>query len=164
MPSGVNTPGGTSVWEKLFYKSSHLSSHQNGQKKAKPGYSNNKQNYKESALCGALIVTKSVTVLCIAISFVFAIVYSGMRGIYFATLGEVGIPLHMTGVATGIISALCYLPDVYFAKLAGSWLDTYGNTGYDYIWIYTIACGALGVIIALITYRYSKKLERKRLL
>ncbi|MDC7288177.1 MFS transporter [Blautia schinkii] len=115
-----------------------------------------------SALCGALIVTKSVTVLCIAISFVFAIVYSGMRGIYFATLGEVGIPLHMTGVATGIISALCYLPDVYFAKLAGSWLDTYGNTGYDYIWIYTIACGVLGVIIALITYRYSKKLERKR--
>lgn len=144
MPSGVNTPGGTSVCV------------------AKPGYSNNKQNYKESALCGALIVTKSVTVLCIAISFVFAIVYSGMRGIYFATLGEVGIPLHMTGVATGIISALCYLPDVYFAKLAGSWLDTYGNTGYDYIWIYTIACGVLGVIIALITYRYLKKLERKR--
>lgn len=114
-----------------------------------------------SVLCVALIVTKSMVVLCIAISFAFAIVYSGMRGIYFATLNEVGIPLYMTGVATGIISALCYLPDVYFAKLAGSWLDAYGTKGYDYIWMYTVACGILGIVIAFITYRYSKKLEKK---
>jgi predicted MFS family arabinose efflux permease len=109
-------------------------------------------------LCLALTVTKNAMILCIAVSFVFAIVYSGMRGIYFATLGEVGIPLSFTGVATGIISMLCYLPDVYFAKLAGFWLDTYGNRGYDYIWYYTIACGVLGVVIAAVTYRYSKKL------
>ncbi len=114
-----------------------------------------------SILCAALIVTKSAVVLCIAVSFAFAIVYSGMRGIYFATLGEVGIPLHLTGVSTGIISMLCYLPDVYFAKLAGSWLDTHGNAGYDYIWFYTIACGVLGVLTAFVTYRYSKKLAGK---
>ncbi|HCT92700.1 MAG TPA: hypothetical protein DF613_15170 [Lachnospiraceae bacterium] len=113
-------------------------------------------------LCAALIFTKSVVVLCIAISFAFAIVYSGMRGIYFATLGEVGIPLHLTGVSTGIISMLCYLPDVYFAKLAGSWLDANGNVGYDYIWFYTIACGVLGVITAVVTFRYSKKLADKK--
>lgn len=115
-----------------------------------------------SILCGALIVTKSSFVLCIAVSFAFAIVYSGMRGIYFATLNEVGIPLSMTGIATGIISMLCYLPDVYFAKLAGTWLDRFGNAGYDYIWIYTIVCGVAGVIVAWITYRYSKKLEQKK--
>lgn len=112
-----------------------------------------------SLLCLALILTKNIVVLCIAISFAFAIVYSGMRGIYFATLGEVGIPLHSTGIATGIISSLCYLPDVYFAKLAGSWLDTYGNVAYNYIWIYTIVCGILGVLVAFLTYRYSKKIE-----
>lgn len=114
-----------------------------------------------SALCGALIVTKSIVVLCIAVSFAFAIVYSGMRGIYFATLGEVGIPLKYTGIATGIISALCYLPDVYFAKLAGSWIDKFGNKGYDYIWMWAIGCGILGVIVALITTRYSKKLKQQ---
>lgn len=115
-----------------------------------------------SILCVALIFTKSSFVLCIAVSFVFAIVYSGMRGIYFATLNEVGIPLSMTGIATGIISMLCYLPDVYFAKLAGTWLDKFGNAGYDYIWIYTIVCGVAGVVVAWITYRYSKKLEQKK--
>lgn len=112
-------------------------------------------------LCGALIVTKSIVVLCIAVSFAFAIVYSGMRGIYFATLGEVGIPLKYTGIATGVISALCYLPDVYFAKLAGSWIDKFGNKGYDFIWLWAIGCGILGVAVALITTRYSKKLKER---
>lgn len=115
-----------------------------------------------SVLCVLLIVTKSSTVLCIAISFAFATVYSGMRGIYFATLSEVGIPLSMTGIATGIISMLCYLPDVYFAKLAGTWLDKNGLAGYDSIWIYTIVCGIAGIVVAIATYRYSKKLEAEQ--
>lgn len=114
-----------------------------------------------SVLCAALIITKSAVSLCIAITFAFAVVYSGMRGIYFATLSEVGIPLRVTGVATGIISALCYLPDVYFAKLAGYWLDNYGAKGYDYIWAYTVACGVLGLAVAFITYRYSLALKAR---
>ena len=113
-----------------------------------------------SVLCAALIFTKSSFILCLAVSFAFAIVYSGMRGIYFATLNEVGIPLSMTGIATGIISMLCYLPDVYFAKLAGSWLDTYGNQGYDFIWYWAIGCGILGIVTAVLTYRYSKKIRK----
>ena len=82
-----------------------------------------------------------------------------MRGIYFATLGEVGIPLSLTGVATGVISLICYLPDVYFAKLAGIWLDKYGKFGYDLIWYWVIGCGILGILVAFISVRYSKKLK-----
>ena len=111
-----------------------------------------------SVLCAALIFTKNSFVLCLAVSFAFAIIYSGMRGIYFATLNEVGIPLSMTGIATGIISMLCYLPDVYFAKLAGSWLDAYGNRGYDFIWYWATGCGILGIIVAVLPYRYPKKI------
>ena len=109
-----------------------------------------------------MIITKDITILCIVITFVFATVYTGMRGIYFATLDEVGIPLSLTGVATGIISLICYTPDIYFAKIAGNWLDTYGSSGYDFIWYWAIGCGILGVITAGITYFYSKKLHSKR--
>lgn len=115
-----------------------------------------------TVLCVLLILTKNSMILCLAISFIYATVYTGMRGIYFATLSEVGIPLSMTGIATGIISMLCYLPDVYFAKLAGGWLDHHGLQGYDYIWIYTIVCGIAGIIVAFITYHYSKRLERSQ--
>jgi|GEM_PF-480246 len=115
-----------------------------------------------SVLCLALIFTKSMFVLCLATSFIFAIAYTGMRGIYFATLSEVGIPLSMTGIATGIISMLCYLPDVYFARLAGGWLDTYGLAGYGMIWYWAIGCGIAGIVVAWVTYRYSVKLKNAK--
>lgn len=112
-------------------------------------------------LTAAVIFTKNAMLLCLGITFVFAIVYSGMRGIYFATLGEVGIPLSLTGVATGVISLICYLPDVYFAKLAGIWLDKYGNFGYDIIWYWVIGCGVLGVLTAIITVGYANRLKKR---
>lgn len=108
-----------------------------------------------------MVLTKDATMLCIVVTFVFATVYTGMRGIYFATLSEVGIPLSLTGVATGIISLICYTPDIYFAKLAGSWLDAYGSAGYDFIWYWAIGCGILGIITAIATLAYSKKLQAK---
>lgn len=112
-------------------------------------------------LTAAVLLTKNAAFLCIGITFVFALVYTGMRGIYFATLGEVGIPLSLSGAATGVISLICYLPDVYFAKLAGIWLDKYGNFGYDLIWYWVIGCGILGIITAVITIRYTKNLQKK---
>lgn len=114
-----------------------------------------------TVMTGAIILTKNAAVLCIGVSFIFALVYSGMRGIYFATLSEVGIPLHLTGVATGVISLICYLPDVYFAKMAGIWLDRFGSFGYDLIWYWVIGCGILGIIVAAITVRYTKKINIK---
>lgn len=108
-----------------------------------------------------MLLTEKAAFLCIIITFLFAVVYTGMKGIFFATLGEVGIPLSLTGVATGIISLICYLPDVYFPKMAGAWIDQFGNTGYTYIWYWTIGCAILGVITAYITCRYSKKLQQK---
>ncbi len=113
-----------------------------------------------TVLTVAVLFTKNTMMLCVGVSFVFAAVYTGMRGIYFATLSEVGIPLSLTGVATGVISLICYLPDVYFAKLAGIWLDKYGNFGYDLIWYWVIGCGVLGIAVAVITVRYSQKLKK----
>lgn len=115
-----------------------------------------------TVLTVAVLLTQNAASLCVGISFVFAIIYTGMRGIYFATLGEVGIPLSLTGVATGVISLICYLPDVYFAKLAGIWLDTYGNQGYNMIWYWVIGCGILGILVAFLTVRYAKRLQSEQ--
>lgn len=42
-----------------------------------------------------------------------ATVYYAVRGVYYATMGEAGVPVAMTGTATGIISVIGYLPDSY---------------------------------------------------
>ena len=95
--------------------------------------------------------------LCIGSTFIFAIAYTGMRGLYFAVPAEVGIPVHLTGVTTGIMSLIGYLPDVFFAKLAGRWLDQHGLAGYNYIWYWGIACALIGTIVCLAACRYAKK-------
>ena len=95
--------------------------------------------------------------LGVAIIFIFAFFYTGMRGLYFATLSEMRIPVHLTGIAAGIVSFLGYTPDVFFSKLAGIWLDTQGTAGFTYIWIYAIACCIIGVVACLVAYRYAKK-------
>ena len=112
-------------------------------------------------LTAVVLLTKNAGMLAMVVTLVFAAVYSGMRSLYFASLSDVGIPVALTSVATAIISTLCYLPDVYFAKLAGGWLDTMGNKGYDMIWYWCIGCGILGVITAKITQKYIDKLNAK---
>ena len=95
--------------------------------------------------------------LGVAIIFVFAFFYTGMRGLYFATLSEMRIPVHLTGIAAGIVSFLGYTPDVFFSKVAGIWLDTAGTAGFTYIWMYAIACCIVGVVTCFFAYRYAKK-------
>lgn len=93
----------------------------------------------------------------VAITFLFAFFYTGMRGLYFATLSEMRIPVHLTGISIGVMSFLGYTPDVFFSKIAGIWLDSYGNDGFTYIWIYAIACCFVGAVIMFFAYRYAKK-------
>lgn len=44
-----------------------------------------------------------------------------LRGIYYALLEESAVPMHLTGVAVGMISTLGYTPDI-FAHLISGWL------------------------------------------
>ncbi|MBQ9068952.1 MAG: MFS transporter [Eggerthellaceae bacterium] len=110
-----------------------------------------------AAVVALLMLFSGNTGIGIAITFVFAFFYTGMRGLYFATLSEMRVPVHLTGIAIGVMSFLGYTPDVFFSKIAGIWLDSYGTAGFTYIWAYAIACGVLGVVVAFFAYRYAKK-------
>ncbi len=62
---------------------------------------------------------------------VVAVAIFALRGIYFALLEQSRIPLHLTGVAVGVISMLAYTPDIFAAMLSGWLVDTQpGTTGY----------------------------------
>ena len=110
-----------------------------------------------TVLTAVLLATQSHSGLCIAVTFVFAFVYLGMKGIYFAPMEELGIPLNLSGAAIGVISFFGYMADTFFPKLAGRWLDRYGNVGYNYIWYWAIGCGILGMGVTVIASRYAKK-------
>lgn len=106
-----------------------------------------------------MLLTAGSFSVCIGVTFVFAAAYTGMRGLYFAVPSEMKIPVRLTGVATGVISFIGYLPDAFFPKLAGRWLDAYGLQGYNYIWYWAIGCAVLGAAACFAACRYAKKLK-----
>lgn len=112
-------------------------------------------------LIGLIVFENAGLLIPIAISSIYAFFFLGMKGIYFATTSEVGIPVRLNGMATGIMSLIMYMPDLIFPKVFGKWLDSYGNTAFNYIWITTAVCAVIGLVIGIITYRYAVRLRKR---
>ncbi|HAT35125.1 MAG TPA: MFS transporter [Rhodospirillaceae bacterium] len=83
---------------------------------------------------------------------VIAIMLFALRGIYFALMEECRIPLALTGITIGLVSALAYTPDIFSHLIAGWFLDTYsGGDGFRYFFgfLAVTAIAGLAVTIAL---------------
>lgn len=73
------------------------------------------------------------------------------RGIYFAVVDELMIPLEYTGAAIGLASFIGFIPEAFVYTLIGHWMDTYpGITGYKIMFGYMLGIGLLGFIVSLI--------------
>lgn len=114
----------------------------------------------EIVFTAVLLVTPgnpSYVMVCVVAVLAFATMMYALRGVYYATMGEAGVPLGMTATATGIISVIGYLPDTFMNLLIGDKLDKYpGAAGYKYIFIYMIVFAVLGIIVAFIINRVAK--------
>lgn len=70
-------------------------------------------------------------------------------GIVFSIVGETKIPLSVTATAIGIASIIGYAPDLFMSTLFGTWLDKYGNAGYNIIFTALAVIAAVGFFCAL---------------
>ena len=70
------------------------------------------------APAGAPVLWLGLNLGCSALA-IFA-----LRGVYFAVLAESGTPPARTGLAVGIVSAVGFAPDIFFASLSGRLLDS----------------------------------------
>ncbi len=80
-----------------------------------------------------------------------------LRGIYYALLEEGGIPLKLTGTATGIVSVIGFTPDIYMPYIGGVFLDSYsGADGYRYLFFMISGLSLIGAIAAFTIMRRSQ--------
>jgi predicted MFS family arabinose efflux permease len=121
------------------------------------------------ALCLMLFVTvpggPQLFLLLFANSLVIGCVIYALRGIYYALLEEGGIPVALTGTATGLISLVAYTPDVFVPALAGHLLDRYvaGGLGYRYFFLTLAVFSIAGVGLTLLfRYRIGARLVKRR--
>ncbi|MGN1165848.1 MAG: nitrate/nitrite transporter [Lachnospiraceae bacterium] len=100
-----------------------------------------------ASLCSAVIV-----------NFFFGLVFIyAVRSQYFAVHDDAGIPLHLSGRVSGIASAIGYMPDMFMYTLVGSWMDSYGRTGFNMTWIYAMVAAALCIVLTFILSKVVKK-------
>ena len=82
-----------------------------------------------------------------------------MYGVVFSSVSEAGISRTMTGTVIGISSIIGYLPDSIYSVLFGKWLDNTGAAGYTNIFIFLVASGIVGAVLAFWIYRHGKRAQ-----
>ncbi len=115
---------------------------------------------------GAILIAlpgkANLLILAIVVVLALATVYYAVRGVYYATMGEAGVPVAMTGTATGIISVIGYLPDSYENAILGNFLDKYpGVTGFRFVFGTVVLFAALGILACFIIKLVGKKNKAK---
>ena len=98
-------------------------------------------------------------ILIIALSFFL----NGAYGVTSSMMTETKVPTAIFGSASGILSVVGFIPDMFVSPIAGKWLDTYDTAG-AYTRIFgVLAVSAAGALFCAWMVRvYKKKLEKKQ--
>ena len=103
-------------------------------------------------------VKESLTVVVIIFSLICAFFATGMNGVAIVQLDEVGVPKRVFGGASGIVSVIGYIPDVFIYTMYGMWLDKYaGATGYNRIFIAMIFWALLSIVFSALVLILGRK-------
>ncbi|MDY2624969.1 MAG: MFS transporter [Coriobacteriales bacterium] len=142
------------------------------------GFIVDRVNYKGAAFMGMFVLaialllgvmfSTAVVPLCVALTLVIAFFANVMKSTYWSILGQAGIPVAMTALATGFISFIAFIPEFIAPTVCGVWLDAAVAAGtpivgFYKIFIMLIVFAIIGVVFSLVLMRRTKKLESEGL-
>lgn len=105
---------------------------------------------------GAGFIIPSV-VLIIILSFFL----NGAYGVTSSMLTETNVPVAIFGSASGILSVIGFIPDMFVSPVVGRWLDTYDTAGaYTRIFGVLAVSAFLALACAYLVRMYKKKAAR----
>lgn len=110
---------------------------------------------------GVFLSAESVMV-CVVVTIVLAYVVNVIKATYWSTMGEAGIPLATTGMATGVISLIALTPDIFVTPIVSQFLS-YGESlgdigiGFNLMLAWLVVWSVLGMGAALILKRRATK-------
>ena len=105
-----------------------------------------------------LVLPAGAGVMAVVIMAVSSFAVYGMRGMYYAIIGEAGTPKSIYGTVAGLAMFIGFSPDFFNPTLIGSWLDKYpGAAGYQMVFIYMLVTMLVGLVFVALLMRYIKK-------
>jgi MFS family permease len=129
-----------------------------------------KENILATSLLGAalgliimIVFPKLNTIyFMLALVLLIGVLTYAIRGLYWAILDGCNIPMHVTGLAIGVISLIAYTPDIFLPQINGYIAARYeGLTVYNLYFGYIAVMGVIGALAAL---KLKKVTARKKAL
>ena len=111
----------------------------------------------------AILLTSKITAICIIVTIVLAYIVNVIKSTYWSILGDAGIPVESTGIATGIISLIALSPDMFVPIIISRFI-TYGENigniklGFDLMLIWILVWSILGIVSGIILKRRKEKI------
>ena len=108
----------------------------------------------------SLLLSYSMEHLNIAVWIIFVIMTSSagvyaLRGLYFAIMEELEVPLSFTGTAIGVVSIIGFTPDIFMGPLMGFLLDrSPGVDGHRHLFLFLFAIAFVGFVSSVLCRRY----------
>ncbi|WP_295684233.1 nitrate/nitrite transporter [uncultured Nevskia sp.] len=111
-----------------------------------------------AAALGAGLLPVSVPLVLFATIVVTCLGIYGVRGVYYAVMNEMRLPLAITGSAVGLVSVIGYTPDVFAGPLIGALLDhDPGAVGYQHVFFMTAGFAVVGLASAVAMHYLTKR-------
>lgn len=117
----------------------------------------------EFVLCIVLFLspaTPKIAYAAMGFILIFSVVLYGIRGVYYSTMSETGIPVSLTATATAVVAVLGYTPDMFMSLWCGRILDVDGyDAGFKKIFAIMILFAFLAMVVCLVMRQYQKRLD-----
>ena len=120
--------------------------------------------FSAAGACAAgIYFTSSIVFICIGITIILSYLVNVIKSTYWSIMGEAGVPLKATGIATGVISFIALTPDIFVTKIISrfiSYSETKGNIeiGFNLMLLWIFVWSILGILAALILKRQHRKI------
>ena len=119
-----------------------------------------------TAVCLAILAVApkkaEVIIPAVILIIILSFFLNGAYGVTSSMFTETKVPAAIFGSASGILSVIGFVPDMFVSPIAGKWLDTYDTSGaYTRIFGVLAVSALLSVLCAYLVKVYAKKLEAK---
>lgn len=121
-------------------------------------------------LCGVsavgILLTDQAVFVCLAVTIILSYMVNVVKSTYWSILGDAGIPLAATGMATAIISLIGLTGDIFVPPVISRFI-TYGESignlrfGFNLMLFWIAVWAVLGVLASLILKKRKEKLAGK---
>jgi MFS family permease len=101
--------------------------------------------------------TSSLLYVFFTVNVLFGFCGVCIRALYFSIIGDVKMPKHLAGAASGVISLVGYAPDMFMSLVIGAIMTQFGNAfGYRINFILMTVFSIIGFIVCTILMRMIK--------